>query len=206
MASRTPVILRTYPTSPTSSLGNPTIWEAGRATSAAPTYFKAIRIPRGDTTAARYVDGGMGFNNPAEILVEEAMRVRPGRPISCIVSIGTGQMGPASLAEEGESPKIIPTDVINVLVSSVTRGEQVHHRLDERFPPGNPTTYLRFNVEQGLQDIELDDIHQLWAIISHTEAYLEQSDIKRRRDAAANLLRRNPPFCWNCKRLFDTHT
>jgi hypothetical protein len=143
MASQTPVILRTYQTSTTSSLGNPTIWEAGRATAAAPTYFKAIRIPCGSPTAARYVDGGIGFNNPAEMLVEEAMRIFPGRPIACIVSIGTGQMGPASLAEEGKSPKIIPTDVIDILVSSVTRGEQVHHRLDERFPPRSSTTYLR---------------------------------------------------------------
>ena len=35
------------------------IWEAARATSAAPTYFPRIKL--GDH---EYVDGGLGFNNP----------------------------------------------------------------------------------------------------------------------------------------------
>jgi len=35
------------------------IWEAARATSAAPTYFPRIKLDEYE-----YVDGGVGFNNP----------------------------------------------------------------------------------------------------------------------------------------------
>jgi patatin-like phospholipase/acyl hydrolase len=34
------------------------IWEAARATSAAPTYFRGIKLG-----GVEYVDGGLGFNN-----------------------------------------------------------------------------------------------------------------------------------------------
>lgn len=41
------------------SFNDCTIWEAGRATSAAPTYFPSMNVDGFD-----YVDGGLGFNNP----------------------------------------------------------------------------------------------------------------------------------------------
>jgi hypothetical protein len=65
------------------------IWEAARATTAAPTFFKAMTIedpPPGLTL----VDGGMGHNNPAQLAHEEIVRIWPGcQPF--IVSIGTGK-------------------------------------------------------------------------------------------------------------------
>jgi predicted acylesterase/phospholipase RssA len=41
------------------NLSDCTIWQAARATCAAPTYFRRMKI--GD---CEYVDGGLGFNNP----------------------------------------------------------------------------------------------------------------------------------------------
>jgi patatin-like phospholipase/acyl hydrolase len=35
------------------------IWEAARATTAAPTYFPRMKLGKHD-----YVDGGLGYNNP----------------------------------------------------------------------------------------------------------------------------------------------
>ena len=53
---------------------NCTIWEAGRATSAAPTFFKRIKIgPTG--SGVEYVDAGLGCNNPVKQVVAEAARV-----------------------------------------------------------------------------------------------------------------------------------
>ena len=47
------------------------IWQAARATSAAPSFFKEMYIdnPR---PGINYVDGGLGHNNPAEVALEEA--------------------------------------------------------------------------------------------------------------------------------------
>jgi predicted acylesterase/phospholipase RssA len=39
-----------------------TIWQAARATSAAPTYFERLTV--GDD---QFVDGGLGYNNPVQL-------------------------------------------------------------------------------------------------------------------------------------------
>ncbi|KAI5801046.1 acyl transferase/acyl hydrolase/lysophospholipase [Pyronema domesticum] len=44
------------------------VWEAARATTAAPTFFKAINIGR-PGSEVRYVDGTMGHNNPVKIRI-----------------------------------------------------------------------------------------------------------------------------------------
>ena len=66
-----------------------TIWEAGRATSAAPTFFKPIQIGRGV-----FVDGGLAHNNPSEIALTEAQKIWKSAKRFCLVSVGTGRLTP----------------------------------------------------------------------------------------------------------------
>ena len=75
------------------------IWEAARATSAAPTFFKRIKIgPSG--SGIDYVDAGIGCNNPIKQVMAEAARVfGEEAPVGCIISIGTGQSGSVGLAQ-----------------------------------------------------------------------------------------------------------
>ena len=41
-----------------------------------------------------YVDGGLGYNNPIRLLLDEARHIWPStREIGCIVSISTGVLG-----------------------------------------------------------------------------------------------------------------
>ncbi|KAG6365652.1 hypothetical protein INS49_007263 [Diaporthe citri] len=66
------------------------IWEAGRATSAAPNYFEPIKI--GGHT---YYDGGVGYNDPTEEVYRDVlMRIgcdsRDQMPIALILTLGTG--------------------------------------------------------------------------------------------------------------------
>src|ERR1700690_2286849 len=85
-----PRIFRTYEVRSNQSY-NCEIWEAARATSAAPTFFKRIRIGE-KGLEEEFVDGGLGCNNPIRQVLEEAeIAFGPGRRIACIVSIGTGQ-------------------------------------------------------------------------------------------------------------------
>lgn len=84
-----PVIFRTY-------RGNKirpsecALWQAARATSAAPTFFKPMAVDR-PRPAIDYVDGGMGHNNPSEVALSEARRIWPTCIQFGLVSIGTGR-------------------------------------------------------------------------------------------------------------------
>jgi patatin-like phospholipase/acyl hydrolase len=71
--------------------------EAARATSAAPTYFEAAEAESLDDipNAVPMLDGGVFANNPAACALVEAMRLKPGIPLSLdkisILSLGTGR-------------------------------------------------------------------------------------------------------------------
>ena len=86
------VLLRTYRTG--SAPVSCSIWEAARATSAAPTFFSPIKFT--SQTGGNFIDAGVGCNNPTKVLVKEAKSYyrmksyKATQPI-CLVSIGTGQ-------------------------------------------------------------------------------------------------------------------
>lgn len=74
-----------------------TIWQAARATTAAPTFFKPMSIEETPRLPIAYVDGGMGNNNPAQLALRESLRIW-GRDVRvCLVSIGTGHPSATSL-------------------------------------------------------------------------------------------------------------
>jgi hypothetical protein len=66
------------------------IWQAARATTATPLFFKAMYIdsPR---PGVNYVDGGLGHNNPAKLSLDEARRIWGPSKSFCLVSLGTGR-------------------------------------------------------------------------------------------------------------------
>lgn len=57
------------------------IWEAGRCTSAAPTFFEPFM---------GLVDGGVWANNPSMVALTEARALWPGEPLA-VLNLGTGQ-------------------------------------------------------------------------------------------------------------------
>ena len=63
------------------------IWEAARATTAAPVFFDPVTLEEDGVT---FTDGGIRDNNPINRVINEAELLWPGRPIGCVVSIGTG--------------------------------------------------------------------------------------------------------------------
>jgi predicted acylesterase/phospholipase RssA len=77
------------------------IWEAARATSAAPTYFKAMEIEEPEP-GITYVDGGLGFNNPSQLARQEAARIWPKSTSHTLVSIGTGYPKGVSILKESD--------------------------------------------------------------------------------------------------------
>jgi len=69
------------------------VWQAARATSAAPTFFPAFNF---DQEKRVLIDGGVFINNPALNLLLEARRERPdiNQQDQLLVSIGTGDFNP----------------------------------------------------------------------------------------------------------------
>ncbi|CAG8610443.1 12249_t:CDS:2, partial [Acaulospora colombiana] len=85
-----PVLLRSYKP----KKGDPgitcKIWEATRATSAAPKFFDPMPLTDDDNNRALYVDGGVGCNNPCNQVLSEALDLFDNQQIGCLVSLGTG--------------------------------------------------------------------------------------------------------------------
>jgi len=128
------------------------IWEAGRATSAASTFFDPIKIGPYDE---EFVDGATGSNNPARELWAEAMDMWPSESkVKCLVSIGTGQ---PSLKPFGESL----LDIAKTLSEIATDTEYTAELFSkEHRDLAQSKCYFRFNVEKGLENVGLEDSKQ----------------------------------------------
>jgi len=148
------------------------IWEAARATSAAPTFFKRIEIGR----AQPFIDGGMGRNNPSWVVLDEANSLFGARPIGCLVSIGTGQVEAVSIRRPGFFQQVVPTDVVNALRAIATDCEDTHEHMLRLFAQ-LPRTYFRLNVEQGMQGVKLSEWERLSKVEAHTAQYLRKKEV-----------------------------
>lgn len=166
---------------------NCAIWEAARATSAAPTIFKRISI--GDAGIEEdFIDGGLGCNNPVRYLVEEAAKeFGPDRKVNCIISIGTGKPKVAGFKGPGMFQRAIPLELIDVLKKMATDSEVEASRMEARYQ-NCPGLYHRLNVEQGLQMISLEEWEKLAEVRTHTKAYLNNNTISQGIDVIVDAL------------------
>ena len=163
------------------------IWEAARATSAAPTFFKRIVI-RGSGTSQSYVDGGMGCNNPIMQVLEEAELVFPSRRVACVISIGTGQAQTLAIPRPGRLQQILPLDVVKAICGIATDCEW-HAQEVARRVQGMPNVYFRFNVEHGMQSIGLGQWERLDEVATHTGQYMRMVEVDQKLDAAVAAVR-----------------
>jgi len=151
------------------------IWEAARATSAMPTFFKCIEIGR----VQPFIDGGIGRTNPSWIVLDEANTLFGARPIGCLVSIGAGQIEAVSIRRPGLFQQIIPTDVVDALRAIATDCEDTHEHMLLLFAQ-LPRTYFRLNVEQGMQGMKLSEWERLSKVEAHTAQYLRRKEIEEK--------------------------
>lgn len=157
--------LRSY-NSPWDAVDDCPIWQACRATSAAPTFFPPMQI--GNPPVA-YIDGGLGYNNPIRALIEEKSHIWPDRQIGCIVSIGTGF---AVSRDVGRTVKPL-FDKIKEMATDTEKvarefAEEMKHR------HGNEQKiYFRFSVQQGLEQVGLEEWREMGRIKVATHDYLK---------------------------------
>jgi hypothetical protein len=194
MSANIPVLFRTYPSRET-HLGCK-IWEAARATSAAPTFFKRIEIGRGQP----FIDGGLGRNNPSRVVLDEANSLFRARPIGCLVSIGTGQAEIISIKKPGFLQQVVPTDVIEVLKAISTDCEATHEDMLHLFT-NSPNTYFRLNVEQGMQGIELSEWEKLANVEAHTIQYMKRKEVDEKLALVVNAIKFPSPQLMTIEQL-----
>ncbi|XP_014550282.1 hypothetical protein COCVIDRAFT_115882 [Bipolaris victoriae FI3] len=163
------------------------IWEAARATSAATGFFGPMMI--GDPPV-RYVDAGLGYNNPGEQAYDEAKRLWCEVPIGVFLSLGTGKETEASLPDSGRLFGLSAQAAqIKVLIDLTTTAAGVHNKLFKRFKREKDTQYFRFNVDQGLHKIGLDEWNQESKLAGFTSAYFDNAETLDLKERCATRLR-----------------
>ncbi|KAL1614869.1 hypothetical protein SLS54_009423 [Diplodia seriata] len=190
--NRGPVFLRSYNNpNDVPLLPSIKIWEAARATSAAPFYFAPL-----DMGKVKLVDGGLGANNPLGWLWTEVLGVfGASRKTACFLSIGTG------IASNTPVPDTLKS--IADFASIATNSEITHNLfsglIDAFAPQSLARKYWRLNVgvqipeweeEKGMlwwkhkqlhpdnfQDVgNLDDLSKLRMLEELTEEYVKSND------------------------------
>ncbi|KAI9780998.1 MAG: hypothetical protein M1839_006437 [Geoglossum umbratile] len=147
-----------------------TIRQACRATSAAPLFFPPVDI---GNPPVKYVDGGLGLNNPIRALMDEASHIWPpreGHKIGCIVSVGTGV---PSLMPVGDSLVPILEALKAIATDTEDAAQEFADKMAHRSGPGEPG-YFRFNVEHRLQSVGLEEWRSMSQVKVATNNYLQK--------------------------------
>lgn len=154
------------------------LWQAIRATSAAPGYFQEFTLGND-----LHQDGGLLINNPTALAVHESKCLWPNTPLECVVSLGTGRY--ENPAKNNVTYTSLKTKLTNV-ISSATDTEEVHAMLDAFLPPD---TYFRFNPHIS-EEISMDENRQEKLNLLQTECtrYLERNEEKLKK--VAHILNR----------------
>ncbi|OXV08362.1 hypothetical protein Egran_03875, partial [Elaphomyces granulatus] len=211
--SAKPVLLRAYETEFEVEPINKKpvkIWEAGRATSAAPTFFGPYKMEDG----LEYTDGGTIANNPTELGYQEASRLWQSRKIDLIVSIGTGpekDLTLSSATEEFISPcwlrvlkGVLPRTYFFRLqlamysVKAMTNTERPHERVQGNINTFQgitsasaaaapfPRIYFRLNIEDKSALVQLDACDKMDHLMKLAKDYINQRS--QERDQIATIL------------------
>ncbi|XP_068601512.1 calcium-independent phospholipase A2-gamma-like [Brachionichthys hirsutus] len=144
------------------------MWEAVRASSAAPGYFQEFPLQ-----SDIHQDGGIILNNPCALAVHESRLLWPNQPFQCVLSLGTGRH------DNAKRVPITSTSLkakIGNLIYSATDTEGVHTLLDDLLAPD---VYFRFNpllsVSVSLDESRPEALDQLQ---KDTRSYLERNGPK----------------------------
>lgn len=109
-----------------------------------------------------------GFNNPTQEAMREAFAVfGSAATVSCLLSLGAGQLGVISLDQQGEATHGLSTQMVS---DSEGVAEAVHKHI------GNLRVYFRFTVDRGLENWD-EGRKDFGVLKSHTDAYISKEQV-----------------------------
>ncbi|KAF2018530.1 FabD/lysophospholipase-like protein [Aaosphaeria arxii CBS 175.79] len=192
-----PEILRSYKTSYEFPFSGK-IWEAARATSAAPSFFAPITVDH-----VTYGDGATGWNNPTTLVISEVRQIWPDRPIGCLVSLGTGEEDPnqlvtaESLPKKGLRKKLFSSsmpkssfrlEVAKYCARCLTSCTRTHENVLNNLERDDLVdSYFRLNTP-GIGKIGLEEWRHIDDMIGLTVDYLNAPDMKRMKATIASKI------------------
>jgi patatin-like phospholipase len=172
------------------------IWEAARATTAAPSYFDPIIISN-----RKFGDGGFGTNNPVMEMFWEVTHMNGSdaktHGIKLLLSIGTGEFKVSRFANGPLAKYWAYFNAAKKLASDSSFAHDQMEGLKNHFD----TPYYRFNVPEkyGLGKVKLDEFKKpsrlkrrgestLEMIARVTEEYCNEPDVKNNITEVASIL------------------
>lgn len=162
------------------------ISEAAQATAATTKFFEPVAVTHGKVRR-KFSDAGLGTNNPARMLWNEAQYIWGNGQgidpqVKCFVSIGTGVPISTKVGTDERSISKTLKAIAAETEKTAREFEGTHGNLlqDKR--------YFRFNVQQGLQYMKVDDVKDANEIITHTQDYMEGNEVNTKAaECARNL-------------------
>jgi hypothetical protein len=196
-AGKQAALLRSYGVSWASPfLGK--IWEAARATSAAPTFFEPIEI-----NGIKYGDGALGYNNPTHLAITEARDLWPKRPFGCVISLGTGEEDPNQLVEKHNIPapnmihklfraaapaSAFQLEVAKYCAASMTSCAKIHQEILASLDRDQlRNKYFRVNIP-GMGKIKLDEWEMMGDMVALATDHMETREMREEKRRIAELV------------------
>ena len=169
-----PELFRSYPTISSQQHGYELkVWEAARATSAAPLIFEPFKIERHDVTV---VDGAIRLNNPIYEAMLEAKRIDRSRSFGCVVSIGTGVMDIHGIDESKVPLHQIARTCADISINC-DRVAQDFVGSEEGSLLHKTSRYFRFDVRRRMDAVDMVDWGRFNDITAFVDDYLSRSDV-----------------------------
>ncbi|KAE8845923.1 hypothetical protein PTNB73_01903 [Pyrenophora teres f. teres] len=169
--SRAPTLFTDYPKDGEHSnfYNEVKIWEVARATSAATSFFPPMEITRAGEPR-RFLDAGLGFNNPIQELYVEAMAQFDksegdfDSQVRVLVSIGTGK---PALRGFGEKVVEVAKSIASIATETQHTANNFHLTHMKLADRGG---YFRFNPPD-LSEVAIDEASMKGTIAARTETY-----------------------------------
>ncbi|KAK4217663.1 hypothetical protein QBC37DRAFT_479573 [Rhypophila decipiens] len=172
------------------------IWEAARATTAAPSYFKPMIVKSG-TRLEELIDAAMGFNNPTSEVLNEAMQVLdPSCKLGCVVSLGTGTR---EKHLKGSFTRAV--QAVKLMKNVTTDSDRVEDEVQKIFRD-IPSTYFRFTVPNAAAKVGMTKYKKIGELKVMTEDYLDSVTARQDIERVAEILCKRKSQGWVLGNLF----